>query len=153
MIDRLLAQGALAADEEDYLDVLSDLVEKYEDQRYPIEPVSGLDALRHLIRRAGLAGRGDVRKIRDGGEPFRERRVGIEPFRFGLAHLFQHALARRDHLALLADVAEDVERVGIRFSLRQQAPDIARSPGSRCRSAGRLEHAVHVGAADGRDTR
>ena len=28
-----------------------------------------------------------------------------------------------------------------------------RSPGSRCRFAGRLEHAVHVGGADGRDTR
>jgi hypothetical protein len=41
--------GGLAADEEDYLDVLSDLVEKYEDEHYPIEPVSGLDALWHLV--------------------------------------------------------------------------------------------------------
>ncbi len=40
MIDRLLARGGLAGDEEDYLDVLSDLVEKYEEQHYPIEPVS-----------------------------------------------------------------------------------------------------------------
>jgi len=53
MIDRLLARGALAADEEDYLDVLSDLVEKFEDQRYPIEPVSGIDALRHLVESSG----------------------------------------------------------------------------------------------------
>ena len=53
MIDRLLARGGLAGDEEDYLDVLSDLVEKFEDQRYPIEPVSGLDALRHLVESSG----------------------------------------------------------------------------------------------------
>ena len=53
MIDRLLARGGLARDEEDYLDVLSELVEKYEDQRYPIQPVSGLDALRHLVESSG----------------------------------------------------------------------------------------------------
>jgi HTH-type transcriptional regulator / antitoxin HigA len=53
MIDRLLSRGGLAGDEEDYLDVLSDLVEKYEDRRYPIEPVSGLDALRYLIESSG----------------------------------------------------------------------------------------------------
>jgi len=53
MIDRLLARGKLAADEADYLDVLSDLVEKYEDQLYPIERVSGLDALRHLVESSG----------------------------------------------------------------------------------------------------
>jgi HTH-type transcriptional regulator / antitoxin HigA len=53
MIDRLLARDLLAGDEQDYLDVLSDLVEAYEDQRYPIEPVSGLDALRHLVESSG----------------------------------------------------------------------------------------------------
>jgi HTH-type transcriptional regulator / antitoxin HigA len=53
MIDRLLARGGLAADEEDYLDVLSDLVEKYEDDHYPIQPVSGIDALRHLVESSG----------------------------------------------------------------------------------------------------
>jgi HTH-type transcriptional regulator/antitoxin HigA len=53
MIDRLLTRGGLATDEEDYLDVLSDLVEKYEDQHYPIEAVSGLDVLRHLVESSG----------------------------------------------------------------------------------------------------
>ncbi len=53
MIDRLLKRSGLARDEEDYLDVLSDLVEKYENQRYPIKPISGLDALRHLIESSG----------------------------------------------------------------------------------------------------
>jgi len=37
----------------DYLDVFSDLVEKYEDERYPIERVSGIDALRHLVESSG----------------------------------------------------------------------------------------------------
>jgi HTH-type transcriptional regulator / antitoxin HigA len=49
MIDRLLARGRLARDEADYLDVLSDLVEKYEDDHYPIQPVAGIDALRHSV--------------------------------------------------------------------------------------------------------
>ncbi len=53
MIDRLLVRDELAGDEQDYLDVLSDLVEKYEDQRYPIERVSGVDALRHLVDSSG----------------------------------------------------------------------------------------------------
>jgi hypothetical protein len=37
MIDWLLDQGGLAGDEEDSLDVLSDLVEKYEDARSTLE--------------------------------------------------------------------------------------------------------------------
>ena len=53
MIDRLLAQDKLAGDEQDYLDVLSDPVEKYEDQRCPVERVSGVDALRHLVESSG----------------------------------------------------------------------------------------------------
>jgi HTH-type transcriptional regulator / antitoxin HigA len=53
MIDRLLARNGLAGDEQDYLDVLSDLVEKYEDERYPIERVSGRDALRHFVEASG----------------------------------------------------------------------------------------------------
>ena len=53
MIDRLLARSGLAEDEKDYLDVLSDLVEKYEDQHFPIAPVSGIDALRHLVESSG----------------------------------------------------------------------------------------------------
>ena len=53
MIARLLARGVLAGDEEDYLDVLSDRVEKYEDDHYPIQPVAGLDALRYLVESSG----------------------------------------------------------------------------------------------------
>jgi HTH-type transcriptional regulator / antitoxin HigA len=49
MIDSLLDRGGLAPDEEDYLDVLSDLVEKYEDEHHPMPPVSGAEMLRYLI--------------------------------------------------------------------------------------------------------
>jgi HTH-type transcriptional regulator/antitoxin HigA len=49
MIDRLLDQKTRNQDEEDYLDVLSDLVEKYEDEHDPMPPVSGAEMLRFLI--------------------------------------------------------------------------------------------------------
>jgi HTH-type transcriptional regulator / antitoxin HigA len=49
MIDALLDQNKRNRDEEDYLDVLSDLVEKYEDEHDPMPPVSGAEMLRFLI--------------------------------------------------------------------------------------------------------
>ena len=64
MVDRRLAQSALTRDEEDYLEVLSDLVEKFEDHHYPIQPVSGLDALRHLIESDGKTS-GLLQRMRD----------------------------------------------------------------------------------------
>ena len=45
MIDR----AALSPDEEDYLDVLGDLVRKYETEHHPMPPVSDAEMLRHLI--------------------------------------------------------------------------------------------------------
>src|SRR5262249_23102012 len=35
--------------EEDYLEVLSDLVERYEEAKHPLDPVSDADMLQHLI--------------------------------------------------------------------------------------------------------
>jgi HTH-type transcriptional regulator / antitoxin HigA len=49
MIDTLLDQDRRDLDEEDYLDVLSDLVEKYEDEHDPLPPVSGAAMVRFLI--------------------------------------------------------------------------------------------------------
>ena len=49
MIDALLDQDKRSGDEEDYLDVLSDLVEKYEDEHDPMPPVPGAEMLRFLI--------------------------------------------------------------------------------------------------------
>lgn len=49
VIDGLLAQAARDADADDYLDVLGDLVEKYESTHHPIAPVSDAEMLRFLI--------------------------------------------------------------------------------------------------------
>ncbi len=48
-VNSLVDLEALDQDESDYLDVLSDLVHKYESQHHPIPPVSDADMLRHLI--------------------------------------------------------------------------------------------------------
>jgi len=49
MIDSLLDRPQLDRDEDDYLDVLSDLVEKYESDRHPLPPVSDAEMLRFLM--------------------------------------------------------------------------------------------------------
>jgi HTH-type transcriptional regulator / antitoxin HigA len=53
MIDVLLDQTERDADEEDYLDVLSDLVEKYEDEHDPMPTDSSAEMLRFLIESQG----------------------------------------------------------------------------------------------------
>ena len=54
VIDSLLDQDDLSPPEQDYLDVLSDLVEAYEDEHVPIEPVGDADMLRFLIESKGV---------------------------------------------------------------------------------------------------
>jgi HTH-type transcriptional regulator/antitoxin HigA len=49
VIDSLVDREALDLDESDYLDVLSDLVEKYERAHHPVPPVADAELLRHLI--------------------------------------------------------------------------------------------------------
>jgi HTH-type transcriptional regulator / antitoxin HigA len=49
MIDSLIDREPLEPDEQDYLDVLADQVEKYESERHPLPSVSEADMLRHLI--------------------------------------------------------------------------------------------------------
>lgn len=49
MIHSLLDGDGLAGDEDDYLDVLAGLVEKYEADHHPIADVSGIEMLRFLI--------------------------------------------------------------------------------------------------------
>jgi HTH-type transcriptional regulator/antitoxin HigA len=48
-IDALIDQDERDRDEEDYLEVLGDLVERYESEHHPMPPVSDADMLRHLI--------------------------------------------------------------------------------------------------------
>ena len=54
VIDSLIDQDELSAPEQDYLDVLSDLVETYEDETIPIKPVGDADMLRALIEAKGV---------------------------------------------------------------------------------------------------
>ncbi len=49
MIDSLIDKAALDPDEDDYLDVLSDLVHRYESEEHPMPPVPDKDMLAHLI--------------------------------------------------------------------------------------------------------
>jgi HTH-type transcriptional regulator/antitoxin HigA len=49
MIDSLLARDELDPGKADYLDVLSDLVHKYEAEHDPIEPVSDAEMVRFLL--------------------------------------------------------------------------------------------------------
>jgi HTH-type transcriptional regulator / antitoxin HigA len=55
MVDSLLDRRDLAAEEEDYLDVLGDLIERYESEAHPMAPVSDAEMLRHLIEAKGIS--------------------------------------------------------------------------------------------------
>jgi HTH-type transcriptional regulator / antitoxin HigA len=54
VIDSLLDKGELTPPEQDYLDVLSDLVESYEAEAVPIEPASDAELLRFLLNAKGV---------------------------------------------------------------------------------------------------
>src|SRR5688572_27124346 len=49
VINSLIDRDRLEPGEEDYLDVLGDLVEKYEDEHHPMPPLSDAEMLRYLI--------------------------------------------------------------------------------------------------------
>jgi len=49
MVDSLLDRRNLSSEEEDYLEVLGDLIERYEGEAHPMAPVSDAEMLRHLI--------------------------------------------------------------------------------------------------------
>ena len=55
MVDSLLDRKDLASEEEDYLEVLGDLIEQYESEAHPIAPVSDMEMLRHLIEAKGVS--------------------------------------------------------------------------------------------------
>jgi HTH-type transcriptional regulator/antitoxin HigA len=55
MIDSLLSKGDLLPEEEDYLEILGDIVERYEAEAFPIAPVSDAEMLRHLIEAKGVS--------------------------------------------------------------------------------------------------
>lgn len=54
MVNELIDQDTLTPPEDDYLDVLGDLVEAYEEEHHPMDPVSDADMLRFLIENKAL---------------------------------------------------------------------------------------------------
>ena len=54
VIDALIDQPRLTAPEQDYLDVLSDLLEAYEAEMVPMRPVGDADLLRFLIEQKSI---------------------------------------------------------------------------------------------------
>lgn len=54
VVDDLLRKGSLDKGEEEYLDVLSDLIAMYEDRHHPIPLASDAEILRHLIEARGV---------------------------------------------------------------------------------------------------
>ena len=54
VVDALVTQKRLSRAEDDYLDVLSDLIEAYEDKHHPIGDVSDADMLRSLMENRDL---------------------------------------------------------------------------------------------------
>ena len=54
VMDGLLDRPRLTAAEQDYLDVLSDLVEAYEAETIPMRPVGDAELLRFLIEQKGI---------------------------------------------------------------------------------------------------
>jgi HTH-type transcriptional regulator/antitoxin HigA len=54
MINSLIIRPKLERGEQEYLDVLTDIVEKYESENCPMSPVSDADMLRHLIEARGI---------------------------------------------------------------------------------------------------
>jgi HTH-type transcriptional regulator/antitoxin HigA len=54
IVDELVCRDELAPGERDYLEVLSDLVHKYETTEHPIPPVSDAEMLRYLMECHGV---------------------------------------------------------------------------------------------------
>lgn len=54
VVDSLVGRPALTPEEQDYLHVLSDLVERYEADAHPMGPLPDADMLHHLIEAKGV---------------------------------------------------------------------------------------------------
>ena len=54
MVDSLLAKKSMLPEEEDYLEVLSDLVKRYESDAHPMSPLPDADMLSHLMEAQGI---------------------------------------------------------------------------------------------------
>ncbi len=94
MMDRLLAKGLLDPGEHTYLEALSDLVETYENEKYPFAPPTDAEKLKHLMavkdvsqaelcRNTGIS-RSTIRNVLAHKEPFSEPMVHTLADYFGV---------------------------------------------------------------------
>jgi len=94
VINSLIIRSDLARGEQDYLDVLTDIVEKYETENCPMDTVSDAEMLRHLIDARGITQAklsADVRipmstisEVLHGKKKLTRRHIGILAGYFGV---------------------------------------------------------------------
>jgi HTH-type transcriptional regulator/antitoxin HigA len=63
IVNELAVRGNLSRGEQDYFEVLTDMVEAYERIHYPIPDLSGPDMLRHLLHERGVSQAGAAREM------------------------------------------------------------------------------------------
>jgi HTH-type transcriptional regulator/antitoxin HigA len=91
VIDELAARDDLTREEMDYVDVLSDLVERYEEEHEPEPQRTGVDALRFLIEQSGHS----QAEIADQSGSGRSTLTEILKGKRGMSRKVIDALARR----------------------------------------------------------
>jgi HTH-type transcriptional regulator / antitoxin HigA len=95
MVDSLLDREKLSLEEEDYLEVLGDLIEQYETEAHPIAPVSDMELLRHLIEAKGVSQRelsqatgivdSTISEVLKGKRSLNRHHIGVLSNYFGVA--------------------------------------------------------------------
>jgi HTH-type transcriptional regulator/antitoxin HigA len=94
VVNSLIDRDDLAEDEADYLDVLGDLVERYESEHHPIAPVSDVEMLEYLIESrdttkskvataTGIA-LSTISEILSGRRPLNRRHIEVLAQHFGV---------------------------------------------------------------------
>ena len=122
VIAALLGRGDLDPAEEDYLDVLGDLVAKYEDQAHPLPNVSGEEVLRHLLDARGLT------------QAELARGAGIAEPTISAILAGRRRLNRR-HIAALAE--------HLKVDAAVFLPPVPRGSGGKQRTANSAQHKAH----------
>ncbi len=93
-----LAGHALTEDQTDYFDLLSSLIETFDRERVPPSKVSGLDALRHLVKEHGMSG-ADLSRLLDA-----HRTLGPMILRGERKLTIQHLRTLSDHFGVSAEM-------------------------------------------------
>ena len=93
-----LAGHALTEDQTDYFDLLSSLIETFDREHVPPSKVSGLDALRHLVKEHGMSG-ADLSRLLDA-----HRTLGPMILRGERKLTIQHLRTLSDHFGVSAEM-------------------------------------------------